>query len=609
MQNLLDLITARTRVSPNAPALLDTRGCTLTYHDLANRLRQIAASVAGTGTLRGDKVAIVLPNGPDSAIAFLAVSCVATAAPLNPAFRREEFEYYLRDLGAKLVIADNAATPLVEEAANAVGIPVIPLPGNESNPKEVDVTNLATLEDVALVLHTSGTTSRPKIVPLTHANLLASATSIGESLGLLENDRCLNVMPLFHIHGLVAAVLASFANGGSVVCTPGFDAGQFSDWCRDYSPTWYTAVPTMHQALLATLDPSSTPAGLGSLRFARSCSSALPPRLMSDLEAALRIPVVEAYGMTEASHQMATNPLPPAERKPGSVGRASGIDVRIMNEAGTILPPGATGEIVIKGASVTRGYESPAEANATAFTNGWFRTGDQGHIDDDGYVFITGRIKEMINRGGEKISPREIDEALMEHDAVAQAVAFAMPHASLGEDVAAAVVLKVGARASVQELRNFAFDRLADFKVPSTIAIVESIPKGPTGKLQRIGLAEKLGDLLRAPKATPRTTMEALIAETWAMALGIESVGIHDNFFQAGGDSLRGARVINQVNDFFGITLPATSIFKHPTVAEFSETVTMVGGREKVQLALRNLEGAQASSTEGTNGEFESGEL
>lgn len=609
MHNLLDLVATYARTSPDAPALIDTVGAVLSYRNLANRLQQIASAIARSGAQSGDKIAIALPNGPESAIAFLAVSCVATAAPLNPAFRRDEFEFYLRDLGAKFVIADPNATPQIVEAADAVGIAVVPLPGSETSVADLDSTNFAKLDDVALVLHTSGTTSRPKIVPLTHANLLTSAQSVSESLGLREDDRCLNVMPLFHIHGLVAAVLASFVKGGSVVCTPGFNADRFKGWCKDFSPTWYTAVPTMHQAILATMEVSSTEAGLGSLRFARSCSSALPPRLMSDLEAALKIPVVEAYGMTEASHQMATNPLPPAARKPGSVGRASGVEVQIMNEAGEILPAGATAEIVIRGPSVTKGYESPAEANATAFTNGWFRTGDQGHIDGEGYLFITGRIKEMINRGGEKLSPREIDEALMEHDAVAQAVAFAVPHRSLGEDVAVAIVLKAGAQATVQELREFAFSRLADFKVPSSFAIVETIPKGPTGKLQRIGLAEKLGDLLKAPKVDPRDALEVVVAEIWADTLGLDSISIQENFFQSGGDSLLGARLINKINDLFGTKLGATTIFKHLTVEGFSKALKSACGPDQVDAVLKRLEAQGVFSNTKSQSQFECGEL
>jgi acyl-CoA synthetase (AMP-forming)/AMP-acid ligase II len=346
---------------------------------------------------------------------------------------------------------------------------------------------------VALVLHTSGTTSRPKLVPLTHRNVCASAHHIAATLELSPMDRCLNVMPLFHIHGLMAAVLASLEAGGSVFCTPGFSALKFFSWLQEADPTWYTAVPTMHQAILARAERNPRILAAARLRFVRSSSSSLPPRVMAELEKTFRAPVIEAYGMTEAAHQMASNPLPPRPRKPGTVGVAAGPEVAVMDEEGRILPAGSPGEVVIRGPNVTPGYQANPGANATSFTHGWFRTGDQGVLDPDGYLTITGRLKEIINRGGEKISPREVDEVLLDHPAVQQAVAFAVPHPTLGEEVAAAVVLRDGARATEEELRAFASGRLAPFKVPRTLLFLEEIPKGPTGKLQRIGLAAKLG--------------------------------------------------------------------------------------------------------------------
>ena len=330
-------------------------------------------------------------------------------------------------------------------------------------------------------------------MPLSQANVIASAHHIGETLGLTPADRCLNIMPLFHIHGLIAAVLSSAAAGASVVCSPGFNALRFFAWLQESQATWYSAVPTMHQAILSRASRNAAIIESSRLRFIRSSSSSLPPTLMAELEETMAAPVIESYGMTEAAHQMASNPLPPRARKPGSVGIAAGPEVAIMSEAGGLLAVGETGEIVIRGANVTSGYARNPEANAGAFREGWFRTGDQGVFDAEGYLRITGRLKEIINRGGEKISPREVDEVLLGHPAIAQAVAFAMPHAKLGEDVAAAVVLREGADAGEREIRSYAAERIAAFKVPRRILIVDEIPKGPTGKLQRIGLAEKLG--------------------------------------------------------------------------------------------------------------------
>jgi acyl-CoA synthetase (AMP-forming)/AMP-acid ligase II len=330
-------------------------------------------------------------------------------------------------------------------------------------------------------------------VPLTQGNLTASANNIAKTLRLISADRCLNIMPLFHIHGLVAAVLATLSGGGSVFCTPGFNALKFFGWLEESKPTWYTAVPTMHQAILSRAERNMILIKSNPLRLIRSSSSSLPVPVFNQLELVFGCPVIEAYAMTENAHQMTSNLLPPDKRKAGFVGSAAGPKVAIMSPGGKILKAGQEGEVVTRGPNVTKGYENNPEANEAAFAHGWFHTGDQGFMDEDGYLKITGRLKEIINRGGEKISPAEIDEALLEHAAVSQALAFAVPHDKLGEDVAAVVVLKESAVASEQELREFVNEKLAAFKVPSKIYFLSEIPKGATGKLQRIGLAEKLG--------------------------------------------------------------------------------------------------------------------
>ena len=316
---------------------------------------------------------------------------------------------------------------------------------------------------------------------------------ICETLSLTAGDRCLNVMPLFHIHGLVAAILSSLRAGASVFCTPGFNGLRFFSWMKEAEPTWYTAVPTMHQMTLSLAGRNQDIIGSTRLRFIRSSSAPLPPQVMQRLEEVFGAPVVEAYAMMEAAHQMTCNPLPPRRRKPGTVGPAAGPEVSIMNAEGLLLSTGEVGEVVIKGPNVTPGYENNSKANAEAFTNGWFRTGDEGKMDEDGYVTITGRLKEIINRGGEKISPREIDDVLMDHPSVEQVVTFAMPHPKLGEEVAAAIVLREGTEATDHDIQAFATERLANFKVPRKVLFLDEIPKGPTGKMQRIGLAEKLG--------------------------------------------------------------------------------------------------------------------
>ena len=481
----------------------------LTFGALRTLVRDTVVALNQLGYGRGDAIAIVLPNGPEMATAFLAVASAGVSAPLNPAYVDDEFEFYLSDLQAKALIVEAGSDSPAVEVARKLGVPIVELVADKAGPAgaftlrgpdgaEVvpapgATPDFAQPDDVGLILHTSGTTSRPKQVPLRQRNLAASARHIGQTLNLSASDRCMNIMPLFHIHGLIAATLSSLAAGGSVFCTPGFNALRFFAQLDEAHPTWYSAVPTMHQAILTRADRNAESIARNPLRFIRSSSASLPPQVMAQLESTFNAPVVESYGMTEAAHQMASNPLPPRARKPGSVGVAAGPEVGIMDDAGELLEPGETGEVVIKGPNVTTGYVNNEKANAEAFTNGWFRTGDQGYLDPEGYLWLTGRLKEIINRGGEKISPREIDEVLLDHPAVAQVCTFAMPHDRLGEDVAAAVVLVDGIPASERDLRDFCAGRLADFKVPRKVVILPEIPKGATGKIQRIGLAEKLG--------------------------------------------------------------------------------------------------------------------
>ncbi len=489
----------------NGVALRAPDRAPLDYARLREQVRHTVATLNAMGIGNDDRVAIVLPNGPEMASAFVSVAAGATACPLNPAYRAEEFEFYLSDLRAKALVVAQGSDSAAVRVADALGVSVLELvagdaagrftiaPRGARAPAPSDAPRYAQRQDIALILHTSGTTSRPKIVPLSQANVCASACNVRDTLALGAADCGLNIMPLFHIHGLIAGLLAPLSAGSTIYCTPGFNALRFYAWMADAKPTWYTAVPTMHQAIVARADRQRDVIAANPLRFIRSSSSSLPPQVIAELERAFGAPVIEAYGMTEAAHQMASNPLPPGRRVPGTVGRAAGPEIAIMDPAGELLPAGATGEVVIRGPNVTAGYENNPEANDDAYANGWFRTGDQGVLDADGYLTITGRLKEIINRGGEKISPREVDEVLMDHPAVAQVVTFAMRHDKLGEDVAAAVVLREGRDASEKELRDFVASKLADFKVPRRILFMDEIPKGATGKLQRIGLAAKLG--------------------------------------------------------------------------------------------------------------------
>ncbi len=477
---MLDVIDAAE--GARTAIILPESGVCVTYDQLRQRVRSLAGALREAGIGRGDRVAMALPNGLDAIVAFLAASAAGTAAPLNPGYKFEEFCFYLDDTRAKRLLVPAEGGDEARRAAEQAGIPVsTPGVAGGAGAPEPDS------DDIALVLHTSGSTGRPKRVPLRHRNLAASTRNIAETYALGPEDVSLCLMPLFHVHGLMASTMATLLTGGVVVVPAKFNALTFWRMVRDYGVTWYSAVPTMHQLIL-----TRKRAGEEKLRFVRSCSAALTPDLMRRMEAYFAAPVVEAYGMTEASHQMSSNPLPPAVRKPGAVGPGTGVRISIRDDGGVELPTGKAGEVCIDGPGVIREYENNPEATAKSFFGDWFRTGDQGILDEDGYLHLTGRLKELIIRAGENIAPREIDEVLLAHDGVAEAVCFGVPHATWGEEVEAAVVLKPETSATENDLIAFCRGRLADFKCPKKIHLVASIPRTATGKIQRLNVAAAL---------------------------------------------------------------------------------------------------------------------
>jgi acyl-CoA synthetase (AMP-forming)/AMP-acid ligase II len=482
---ILDLLN---NGSPSHPALsVSGGGPVATYDQLRQQVDAAAAKLNQLGLGRGDRIAMALPNGLETIVSFLAASTVATAAPLNPAYTGARALIVPPNGSDQARAAAGDQVMLIEAGLDGEGRVQLSAAQNAGAPRTRDYPND---DDTALILHTSGTTSRPKRVPLSHANLLTSARNVAETYNLTSGDVSLCVMPLFHVHGLVASTFGTLFTGGTVVVPPRFNPLSFWSTVRDHRVSWYSAVPTIHQVLLARTKAGARPAGAEQLRFIRSCSAALPPQMMADIEEKFGAPILEAYGMTEAAHQMASNPLPPGARKPGSVGRGTAVSIAILNKAGDLLPVGSKGEVSIKGPNVFGGYEGNAEANATSFSSGWFRTGDEGYLDNEGYLTLVGRIKEMINRGGEKISPREIDEALLNHPAVAEAVCFGVADRVYGEEVAAAVVLS--GSATEAELIAHCRSSLADFKCPKVIYIVDAIPRTATGKIQRRNVASEI---------------------------------------------------------------------------------------------------------------------
>jgi oxalate---CoA ligase len=491
MKTLFDLI--RPIPADRTAIIIPESNLRVSYGAFRDQIEALAGALAAAGIQRGDRVGIALPNGLPMVVSFFAAAMAGTAAPLNPGYKEDEFRFFLEDTDARVLILPPDG---IDEARRAAGtaIPILPIDIDTNGAVGfVGLKSRAAYappspDDVALVLHTSGSTGRPKRVPLAHANLAISAGNVARSYDLGPDDVAMCVMPLFHVHGLVASTLGTLSTGGTLVIPAKFNPLSFWRIVRDHGVTWYSAVPTIHQLLLARADPAAgKPAGAERLRFIRSCSAALPPQVMHDLEQAFGAPVLEAYGMTEAAHQMASNPLPPAARKPGSVGPGTEVQISIMDAEGRHMRAGEQGEVVIKGPNVTRGYENNPEANEKSFTEGWFRTGDQGFLDADGYLTLVARIKELINRGGEKISPREIDEVLLAHPSVAEAVCFGVPHKTWGEEVAAAVVVKEAI--SESDLIAYCKDRLAEFKRPKQIHITDTIPRTATGKIQRGAVA------------------------------------------------------------------------------------------------------------------------
>jgi acyl-CoA synthetase (AMP-forming)/AMP-acid ligase II len=587
------LLERQARRIPDAPAILAPGRAPLSFGRLYQHIEEVERGLRAMGIGRHDRIAIVLPNGPESALAILAAAASATCAPINPAYRTDEIAKYFADLQPRALIVQAGLDTPARRAALDRGVRVIELATRvdaeaglftlRGELSQARSTESPAPDDITLLISTSGTTSRPKIVPQTHAKVCASADAHSTALALTQCDRCLNILPLFHGHGLIATLIASLGAGASVVCTPGLDVNRFSAWLTKFEPTWYSGVPAMHQAILGHTRHNRDRLSDSRLRFVRSSSAPLPPRLFAELEHGFDTCVIEWYGMSEvAAAPIACNPLRPS--KPGSVGLPVDLDVGIMDEIGALLPRGQSGQVVVRGATVMAGYDGDPNATAAAFAGDWFKTGDLGYFGDDGYLFLTGRIREMINRGGEKIAPQQVDEVLLDHPAVAEAVTFAIPHPTLGEDVAAAVVLRPHAAATPKDIRQFASGRIADFKVPRQVHIVTQIPKSQTGKVQRIGMANQLGLATDAAipltSVAPRTPVEKVLAVIWAEVLQVEQVLVHDNFFSLGGDSLLATRVLTRLHEIMQVEVEVSCIFEAPTVAEMAahlETLIQAG--------------------------------
>ncbi len=572
-------------------AILGPGSPAITYGALQKLAGTIRSRLAALGLGPRDRVAVIMPVGQAAAALTAAVASSAACLPLNPAYSGRELRLAFAELRVRAVVAGRDCDQAAATAAE-LGVPI--LIGEDliiARRDESVVGPVPTADDTALLLHTSGTTARAKVVAISHRTLAGIARKLTVWFTLQPEDRCLNLMPVFNAHGTEAALFPTLFSGGGLVCLPQFTTDAFFAALEEFAPTWYTGGFTFNQAIAAAIDDAPELARPGHLRFMRSGSGRLPAKARETLERAFKVPLIESYAMTEAG-VITANPMPPSHRRPGTAGFPIAEDVAIVGENGETLPNGRDGEIIIRGPLVAIRYENDPDTSAKVFRNGWLHTGDQGHFDEDGYLTVTGRIKELINRGGEKVSPLEVDSVLIAHSAVKEVVTFAMPHPTLGEEVGAAVVLRAGATVTADELKRHAAAQLAPYKVPRLIKTVDAIPKTPSGKIARIGMHERLGvptDIARranVPEEARRSPIEAALAGLWSSLLKADRVGVDDDFFLLGGDSLLATRLLASVHDLFGVTLPVRSLFAEAaTVAGMAKLVEAARAAPRVRVA------------------------
>lgn len=603
----------------SVPAILAPARKPMTYEKLVRQIEYVVLFLNSHGLGRDDRIGAVIPDGPEMAVVFLSTIACATFVPFAPHNRKDEYEFLMEKMRIKALFVHSGTETAAKSVAHVKNIPIIEVGqlAEEAGLFKLSCegriqgktakTGFAGPEETALVLNTSGTTSHPKIVPLTHTNIFSSAYHIADRLRLVSSDRGLHILPMVHIAGLISSIISPLTTGGSIICTPGFKIDTFFNWLTELRPTWYTAVPTVHQAVIEAAEKMLSNPADTSLRFIRTIASPIAETVIEKLEATFKVPVVQAYGMTEAL-SIACTPLEPYKRKPGSTGVPLCPEVAIQDEKGSLLKSGESGEIVVRGPHVVKGYENNPEANQKAYINGWFKTGDLGHFDDEGYLYITGRLKDIINRGGQKVSPQEVEAVLLSHPAVREACAFGAHHKRLGEAVVVAIVLKDSCQMSEREIRQYIAEKLIYYKVPQQVVFVDTLPKNSMGKVQRAGLSEKLVPLLQAEFSAPETEIEITVAKIWSEVLGLSHVGRYDNFFTLGGDSLLATQVVWRVKKEIGIDLPLLTVFQNTTLEGFVGAISqnLLNTVDEMELSellaeIENLPEVEAKARLGTD--------
>ena len=583
VRDIAALLWHRAETDGAAIALETPEASSVSYDELLNRAERIASDIHGIKPADAvrPRVGLVHRNGMDMAVDLLGICLAGTALPFNSAYTKAEFAAYFRETEIDLLLVGTSRNEQAIAAAESLSIPVATLLPDGRGIEGASPTGFSPPkpDDLALVLLTSGSTGRAKAVPLTHRNVCKSAGDVCRSVELGPGDRCLSMWEQYHVGGLVDLLLAPLLSGGTIISTGGFDAAEFFSLLENHKPTWFQGVPTTLGELVYIAKRSHADYGSSSLRFIRSVAAALQPRLMADLEDVFGVPVIQTFGMTEAGPLITSTHLPPALRKPGSTGKSCGTEIRIVGADGKECAAGAQGSIAIRGENVFAGYENDPEANAAQFDDGWFLTGDLGYLDADGDLFLTGRTKQLINRGGEKVNPQEVDDALATVPAVAEAACFVVPHPTLGEDIAAGIVLCAGETATGEDIRSVLLETLAPFKVPHRFLFVDQLPRNPVGKIDRLALSAAAEAIAPSAESTepPRTPLEQYLAGLWRQELGVETVGIDDDFVALGGDSLSSLRIMMALEGRFDIDIMGEPAAAATTVRTMAAELTKLG--------------------------------
>ena len=581
-----EVIRAHAELRPKQAAIVGSDFSAVSYRMLQDEIDEVRAALRHAGFDRDARIAVAIANSAQAARAIIAIACSATAVPIDPKLTVAEVERCLLVVRPQAVLVLRDTNSATRTAAEQRGFPIIEASVAKDGRLQLAVPSIGPSSPPdepnpaapAFILHTSGTSADPNLVPFSHRNMQAVIERLQTWFELTPQDRCLNVSPVYYSHALTTTLLPPLMTGGSVAFPANPTNVDLSEWFSELRPTWYSAGPTLHLSVLEKAEARADARTMHSLRFISTAGAPISADVQQRMQTVLGVPVLEHYGSSETA-QIASNRPPPGPSKSGTVGIPWPGIVGIVDDDGKPMSVGQRGAVVVRGPSVMSGYLNAPERNRSIFQDGWFRTGDIGSIDEEGFLSLHGRDKELINRGSEKISPLEIDQALMSHPGVAQAAAYGVPHPRLGEDVAAAVVLHPGALVTPLELRDFLGTKLAAFKVPRRISILDELPKGITGKLLRRRLAESTQEKAQHAGLSEER-LHADLLQLWRRILKTEKISLDDDFFEIGGDSLLAMDVSLELGRLVGQTLPESILFEAPTVRELAKSVAREMDRE-----------------------------